>query len=90
MTALMTSGFDAEAVVLDIEGTTSATGFVVDVLYPYSRKRFAGLLTDRASDPAVTRAVGQVRELLGEPDADAVRIEQALNTWLDEDRKATP
>lgn len=33
--------YDVDAVVLDIEGTTSATGFVVDVLYPYSRARFA-------------------------------------------------
>lgn len=83
-------GFSADAVVLDIEGTTSATGFVVDVLYPYSRKRFASLLHDRASEPAVATAIGQVRELIGEPDADPARIEQALNSWLDEDRKATP
>ena len=29
-----------DAVVLDIEGTTSSTGFVHDTLYPYSRARF--------------------------------------------------
>jgi enolase-phosphatase E1 len=84
------SRFTVDAVVLDIEGTTSATGFVVDVLYPYSRKRFGTLLSERAAEPAVARAVEQVRELIGEPGADAVRIEQALNGWLDEDRKATP
>ncbi len=33
----MSPRIEADAVVLDIEGTTSATGFVVDVLYPYSR-----------------------------------------------------
>ncbi|MCQ4209267.1 acireductone synthase [Streptomyces longispororuber] len=81
---------DVDAVVLDIEGTTSATGFVVDVLYPYSRSRFAALLTERGDDPEVARAVGQVRELTGEPDADAERVEKVLNGWLDEDRKATP
>ncbi|MFG3012721.1 acireductone synthase [Streptomyces cinerochromogenes] len=81
---------EADAVVLDIEGTTSATGFVVDVLYPYSRARFAALLTERAGEPAVARAMARVRELTGEPDADAVRIEKTLNAWLDEDRKATP
>lgn len=79
-----------DAVVLDIEGTTSATGFVVDVLYPYSRARFAELLTERAAEPAVARAIAQVRELAGEPDADAAAIEKTLNSWLDEDRKATP
>jgi enolase-phosphatase E1 len=82
--------YDVDAVVLDIEGTTSATGFVVDVLYPYSRSRFAALLSERSGDPDVARAVAQVREELGDPDADAAAVEKALNTWLDEDRKATP
>ena len=86
----MTLRYDVDAVVLDIEGTTSATGFVVDVLYPYSRSRFAALLTERADDPAVSRAIAQVRELTDTPDADAVQIEKTLGTWLDEDRKATP
>ncbi|WP_267885128.1 acireductone synthase [Streptomyces rimosus] len=75
---------------LDIEGTTSATGFVVDELYPYSRKRFGRLLAERAEEPAVRRAMTQIRELLAEPGADAVRIERALGAWLDEDRKVTP
>ncbi|WP_326724205.1 acireductone synthase [Streptomyces sp. NBC_00243] len=86
----MTEHFDIDSVVLDIEGTTSATGFVVDVLYPYSRSRFGAVLSERSGDPDVVRAVAQVRELIGEPDADAVRAEKALNEWLDEDRKATP
>lgn len=86
----MSRSFDVDAVVLDIEGTTSATGFVVDVLYPYSRERFAALLTGRAAEPAVARAVAQVRELAGEPEASASRIEEILNGWLDDDRKATP
>ncbi|MFG2782036.1 acireductone synthase [Streptomyces prunicolor] len=86
----MTLQFAVDAVVLDIEGTTSATGFVVDVLYPYSRSRFAALLAERSDDPAVSRAITQVRELTGDPGADAVQIEKTLNTWLDEDRKATP
>ncbi|MBK3574574.1 acireductone synthase [Streptomyces sp. MBT65] len=86
----MTLRYTVDAVVLDIEGTTSATGFVVDVLYPYSRSRFAALLTERADDPAVARAIAQVRELTDTPDADAAQIEKTLNSWLDEDRKATP
>lgn len=86
----MTLQFTGDAVVLDIEGTTSATGFVVDVLYPYSRSRFAALLTERGEDPVVARAIAQVRELTSDPDADAVQIEKTLNSWLDEDRKATP
>ncbi|MFG3290632.1 acireductone synthase [Streptomyces sp. NPDC048179] len=86
----MTYHCDVDAVVLDIEGTTSATGFVVDVLYPYSRSRFGALLSERSGDPDVARAVAQVRELTGDPEADATAVEKTLNTWLDEDRKATP
>ncbi|MEU9783397.1 acireductone synthase [Streptomyces phaeochromogenes] len=86
----MSLRFDVDAVVLDIEGTTSATGFVVDVLYPYSRSRFGAVLSERSTDPDVVRAVSQVRDLLGERDADAVRVEKALHEWLDDDVKATP
>ncbi|MGW7081078.1 acireductone synthase [Streptomyces sp. NPDC054866] len=75
---------------LDIEGTTSATGFVVDVLYPYARERFGALLASRGDEPEVARAVAQVRELAGEPDADAGRVEKILAEWVDADRKATP
>ncbi|MBM7168217.1 acireductone synthase [Streptomyces sp. G44] len=86
----MSLRFDVDAVVLDIEGTTSATGFVVDVLYPYARERFGALLSSRGGEPQVARAVAQVRAETGEPDADAARVEQVLGEWLDEDRKATP
>jgi enolase-phosphatase E1 len=48
-----------DAVVVDIEGTTSSTGFVVDTLYPYSRARFGQWLTERADHPDVQRAVGR-------------------------------
>ncbi|MEV2254581.1 acireductone synthase [Streptomyces sp. NPDC050147] len=89
----MTVRFDegsVDAVVLDIEGTTSATGFVVDVLYPYARERFGALLASRGDEPEVARAVAQVRELAGEPDADTGRVEKILGEWVDADRKATP
>ncbi len=81
---------DVDAVVVDIEGTTSSTGFVVSTLYPYSRARFAQVLTERADDPDVARAAGQVRDLLGEPGADVPRIVAALHDWLDRDQKVTP
>ncbi|WP_193433166.1 acireductone synthase [Streptomyces luteocolor] len=88
----MSSGsvYDVDAVVLDIEGTTSATGFVVEVLYPYARERFGDLLASRGGEPEVARAVAQVRAEIGEPDADARRIEEVLGAWVDADRKATP
>lgn len=76
-------------VVLDIEGTTSATAFVVEELYPYSADRFAGWLDGHPDDPPTARAVAQVRELIGEPAADTGRIVAALREWLAADQKVT-
>jgi enolase-phosphatase E1 len=81
------------SIVVDIEGTTSATGFVVDHLYPYSRARFKDWVTGRGGDPDVARAVAQVRNLLseqGEPEAGGDRVVEVLDRWLDRDEKATP
>jgi enolase-phosphatase E1 len=74
-----------QAVVLDIEGTTSATAFVVDTLYPYAAERFAGWVAGHLDDPAVA----QVRELIGEPDAGTDRIVAALRAWSSGDEKVT-
>ncbi|MFD9905304.1 acireductone synthase [Streptomyces sp. NPDC059063] len=90
MTAGAFAPGSVDAVVLDIEGTTSATGFVVDVMYPYARERFGALLAERAHDAVVARAVARIREETGEPDADPARIEKVLGAWADEDRKASP
>jgi enolase-phosphatase E1 len=78
------------SVVLDIEGTTSATGYVVDRLYPYSAQRFAGWLDAHPDDPDVRRAVAQIRELIGEPAAGTPRLVAALTGWLAADQKVTP
>lgn len=78
------------AVVLDIEGTTSATAFVVDRLYPYSAERFAEWVDGHAGDPDVARAVAQVREAIGDPAADTGKIVAALSDWLATDQKITP
>lgn len=77
-------------VVVDIEGTTSATGFITEQLYPYSRKHFDRLLETRGDEPDVARAVAAVRDLIGEPDADNDRVVAALNGWIDRDEKVTP
>lgn len=79
------------AIVLDIEGTTSSTWFVHDVLYPYSRERFEQYLTDHADHEDVQRARAQIIELAGLPaDASVSQLVSALNGWLDGDEKRTP
>src|SRR5919202_1726248 len=77
-------------VVVDIEGTTSATAFVVDRLYPYSAERFADWIDAHHDDPETARAVDQVRELIGEPAVGTDRVVAALRAWLSADEKLTP
>jgi enolase-phosphatase E1 len=77
-------------IVVDIEGTTSATAFVVDRLYPYSAERFASWIDRHGDDPDIVRAVAQVRQLIGEPEAGTDRIVAALRSWLAADEKVTP
>ena len=79
-----------QTVVLDIEGTTSATNFLVDRLYPYSAARFADWLEKHADDPRTAGAVAQIRDLVGDPAASTDRLVEALRGWLAEDRKVTP
>jgi enolase-phosphatase E1 len=78
------------AIVLDIEGTTSATSFVVDRLFSYSAKHFAGWLAEHGDEPDTGAAVAEIRDVIGEPDAGAGRIVEVLQGWLAEDRKETP
>ena len=79
-----------DAVVLDIEGTTSSTWFVHRTLYPYSRERFRTWIEAHLDDAEVARQVDAVRELAREPDADLDRVEHWLHHWLDGDEKVTP
>ena len=55
----------SEWVVLDIEGTLSATDQVLVTLYDYARPRLGLWIDEHADDPAVTEAVAQIRELSG-------------------------
>jgi len=76
--------FDADVVLLDIEGTISPLSFVRDVLFPYSRERLAAFIAANRGDPDVEKILEQARSLAG---GDPI---VALNTWQDQDVKAPP
>ena len=67
--------YTARVVVLDIEGTTSAAGFVQGDLYDYARPRLRSWISDHADDPAISSAVAETRAeggLADDADLDAV------------------
>ncbi|MGD8166230.1 acireductone synthase [Herbiconiux sp. P16] len=81
----------ARVVVIDIEGTTSAAGFILGDLYDYARPRLAAWLDDHADDPDIAEARRQVvadANLPGDATTDA--IVAVLHEWMEQDVKATP
>lgn len=78
-----------EAIVTDIEGTTSSLSFVKDVLFPYSREYMAEYVRTHAAEPAVRRELEEVRRLSGKTLTGTEIIEQIIR-WIEEDKKITP
>jgi enolase-phosphatase E1 len=79
-----------EAVVTDIEGTTSSLSFVKDVLFPYAREHVGRYLERHAADVRIAAHLREVRELMGCADAGLGEVVTQLRRWMDEDRKVTP
>ena len=78
-------------VVLDIEGTLTATSQVHVVLYDYARPRLGPWIDEHPEDPRVTEAVEAIRTEGGLPaDAGTEEVVRVLHSWMDEDKKAAP
>jgi enolase-phosphatase E1 len=87
----VTTTLSARWVVLDIEGTLTATSQVHVVLYDYARPRLGPWIDDHPDDPAVTTAVRDAKQLGGLPEqASTSEVVAVLHRWMDEDRKAAP
>lgn len=80
--------FVVEAIVTDIEGTTSSIAFVKEVLFPYARARVRDFIA--ANPEAVAPLLDEVRAMEGNPSLSSSDIGGVLERWIDEDRKATP
>ncbi|QRK85989.1 acireductone synthase [Pseudomonas granadensis] len=78
------------AILTDIEGTTSAVSFVFDVLFPYAAKHLPDFVRQNAERADVAEQLDAVRRDSNEPNADIERVVEILLGWIAEDRKATP
>lgn len=77
-----------QAILTDIEGTTSSISFVKDVLFPYARRAMPAYVREHGNHPQVRHWLNQVADEIGEDVPDDVLI-TTLQTWIDEDRKHT-
>lgn len=101
MTVAEASFANVDHVVVDIEGTTSRSTYVYEVLFPYATKRFDAWLAAHADDPAVREIVAQVIDEMAPvsdiaagstcpPDSPThAQVVQALTDWVAKDRKVT-
>jgi enolase-phosphatase E1 len=81
----------ARWVVLDIEGTITATSQVHVVLYDYARPRLGPWIDAHPDDPDVADAVAQTRKLGGLPDsAGTAEVVAVLHEWMADDQKIAP
>ncbi|WP_378144956.1 acireductone synthase [Cnuibacter sp. UC19_7] len=81
----------AKVLVVDLEGTTSAAGFILGDLYDYARPRLAAWIDDHADDPAIAEARRQViSDAHLASDASTDEIVAVLHEWMERDVKATP
>lgn len=79
----------ADAVVVDLEGTTSAAGFILGDLYDYARPRLDAVLgrDDRTVREARAQAIADAGL---RTDASDTEVADALRTLMDADVKSTP
>ncbi len=86
-----TIAITARTVVLDLEGTTSAAGFILGDLYDYARPRLLPWLQEHADDEAVAGARAQVVAEQGlAADASDEDVVAALHELMASDVKSTP
>jgi enolase-phosphatase E1 len=75
-------------VLLDVEGTTSSSTFVYEVLFPYARRELADFLRRRWDDPAVAHASEMIARDAG-VEATPERVRSEAVRLMDADVKAT-
>jgi enolase-phosphatase E1 len=79
-----------QAILTDIEGTTTDIRFVHDVLFPYARKAMKDFVLAHHDQPDVQAQIDAVKEAAAEPNASLERVAEILIHWIDTDQKITP
>lgn len=79
-----------EHVIVDIEGTTSRSSFVFDVMFPYATERFDAWLESHGGEPDTAQIIAQVGAEIEVTDPTPQQVTEALRAWVAEDRKITP
>jgi len=79
-----------EAIVTDIEGTTSAIAFVKEVLFPYAARAIPDYVRAHRERADVAAILDEVAREAALPRDDNEALIGQLLRWIEEDRKLTP
>ncbi len=79
-----------EAIVTDVEGTTTPIAFVHDVLCPYASRELPAFVARRRDEREVDAAVRAAAEEAGVAPEDIEAVVGALLAWIEAERKVTP
>ncbi len=78
-----------QAIVTDIEGTTSSIDFVHNILFPYSKKALPEYVRSFAQQIEIADIILQVRQEINQPEASVEFVIDTLQNWIIEDKKIT-
>ncbi len=78
-----------QAILTDIEGTTSSIDFVRDTLFPYARERLPAFIETHDDQPEVQHWLHEAALEAGLVAAERQEIIELLLRWIDQDRKST-
>jgi enolase-phosphatase E1 len=76
-----------DAIVTDIEGTTTSISFVHDTLFPYAKQHVQEYVETHENEPNVRKILKEVQELASVSSEEVV---STLLTWMEQDKKITP
>lgn len=79
-----------QAIVTDIEGTTSDIAFVHNVLFPYAARNLPQFIREHAEEPAVAAILQDTHEHIGQPQATQEELIELFLRWIETDQKVTP
>lgn len=79
-----------QAILTDIEGTTTSISFVHDTLFPYAKNHVEEYLSLHSSEPSLIKIISEVKQIENIPDATLDQVAEILLTWMKQDKKITP
>ncbi len=78
-----------DAIISDIEGTTTSISFVRDTLFPYAKEQVKDYLLINQNEPSVSQLIQEIARAGSVSHTDLSQVAQVLLKWMEQDQKIT-